>query len=92
MFDATGGAVEREVVTSALQGDAVSLGPYRHFMQKELFEQPEALAATLGPVAAAEGTTEELFGGSLEAGWSTRVDSVLILGCGTSSHAGMVAK
>jgi glutamine---fructose-6-phosphate transaminase (isomerizing) len=67
-------------------GASVELGPYRHFMQKEIFEQPRAVADTLESVAS---ITPALFGEGkvLEA-----VDSVLILACGTSYHAGLVAR
>ncbi|MDQ5850077.1 MAG: glutamine--fructose-6-phosphate transaminase (isomerizing), partial [Pseudomonadota bacterium] len=67
-------------------GAAAELGPYRHFMQKEIFEQPRAVADTLESVAS---ITPALFGEgkTLEA-----VDSVLILACGTSYHSGLVAR
>jgi glucosamine--fructose-6-phosphate aminotransferase (isomerizing) len=67
---------------------ATDLGPYRHFMQKEIFEQPRALADTVEHVAALE---PALFGaGAEEALRGAR--SVLVLACGTSYHAGLVAR
>ncbi len=50
VYDASGAAVTRQVVTVPTSGDAVELGPYRHFMQKEIFEQPRAIADTLESV------------------------------------------
>ncbi|MFZ3037802.1 MAG: glutamine--fructose-6-phosphate transaminase (isomerizing) [Rugosibacter sp.] len=88
---AGGTAVERAVVQSGLSADAVALGEYQHYMQKEIFEQPQALAATLEMVSGAQTFTPNLFGvvaPELLAG----VKSVLILACGTSYHSGLVAK
>ena len=51
IYDAHGARVERAVVTIEASGAAVELGPYRHFMQKEIFEQPRAVADTLEAVA-----------------------------------------
>ena len=86
--DARGETVERAVVTVEATGTLVELGPYRHFMQKEIFEQPRAVADTL------EGVTSigpSLFGAKA-ADVFARVDSVLVLACGTSHYAGLVAK
>ena len=88
---ADGGPVHRPEILSELSADAVELGPYRHYMQKEIFEQPEALANSLEMIGAARSVQPGLFGaqtGDLLAG----VNSVLILACGTSSHAGMAAR
>ncbi|MBC7480866.1 MAG: glutamine--fructose-6-phosphate transaminase (isomerizing) [Rhizobacter sp.] len=80
--------VQREVRTVHAHSGAAELGPYRHYMQKEIFEQPKAIADTLDAVA---GITPELFG---DGAWSVfkEVDSVLILACGTSFYSGSVAK
>jgi glutamine---fructose-6-phosphate transaminase (isomerizing) len=67
---------------------AAELGPYRHYMQKEIFEQPRAIADTLDAV---EAITPELFGDSAHRVFK-EIDSVLILACGTSYYAGSVAK
>ncbi len=88
IYDARGERVERSVVTVEASGAMVELGPYRHFMQKEIFEQPRAVADTLENVTALE---PELFGPKARA-ILARVDSVLILACGTSHYAGLVAK
>jgi glutamine---fructose-6-phosphate transaminase (isomerizing) len=83
--------VERVVTESSLRAQDVALGPYRHFMQKEIAEQPGALAATLEHVMGANSLSPELFG--VEAAQAlSAVDQVLILACGTSYHAGLVAK
>ncbi len=66
----------------------VELGPYRHFMQKEIFEQPRALADTLEGV---EGVSPSLFGPEAETVLQA-VDSILILACGTSYYSGLTAK
>ena len=89
--DATGRTVQRAAVQSQLSADAVELGPYRHFMQKEIFEQPGAIANTLEMVAAGSLLTPELFGvDAPERLASAR--QVQILACGTSLHAGLVAR
>jgi glucosamine--fructose-6-phosphate aminotransferase (isomerizing) len=88
---AGGTAVERPVTQSSLSADAVELGDYQHYMQKEIFEQPQALAATLEMISGAQTFTPNLFGvdaPELLAG----VQSVLILACGTSYHSGLVAR
>ncbi len=91
MVDATGKRVERPVHVSELTHAAVELGAYRHFMQKEIFEQPAAVAKTLELAANAENVSPRLFGNDAEAVFRD-IDSVLILACGTSLHAGMVAR
>src|SRR5438552_2943734 len=88
VFDARGARASRQVVTVKTSGDAVELGPYRHFMQKEIFEQPRAIADTLESVGA---IGPELFGSGAEEVLS-KVDAVHILACGTSYYSGMVAR
>ena len=85
--DAQGRPAAREVRTVKTSGAEAELGPYRHFMQKEIFEQPRAVSDTLDSVA---GITPQLFGAG--AGDLAGVGSVLILACGTSWHAGLVAR
>jgi glutamine---fructose-6-phosphate transaminase (isomerizing) len=91
VLDAGGQRVAREVHESQLTSAAVELGPYRHFMQKEIFEQPGALASTLEMVANASSISPGLFGADAEKLLS-EVDRVLILACGTSYHSAMVAR
>ncbi|HEX5801520.1 MAG TPA: glutamine--fructose-6-phosphate transaminase (isomerizing) [Azospira sp.] len=86
-----GTPVERAVVESQLSADAVELGTYDHYMQKEIFEQPDALANTLEMVGAAKSLQAGLFGAEAE-GVLKDVRQVLILACGTSWHAGLVAR
>ena len=86
-----GTPVERPETESHLSADADELGPYRHYMQKEIFEQPVALANTLEMLGTARSIQPGLFGASTEALLSD-VRQVLIIACGTSYHAGLVAR
>jgi glucosamine--fructose-6-phosphate aminotransferase (isomerizing) len=88
IFDARDAPVERVMVTVEASGAAVELGPYRHFMQKEIFEQPRAVADTLEGVAAIDA---RVFGSGAQKILAD-VDSVLVLACGTSHYSGLVAK
>ena len=81
-------AVTREVKTVNAHSGAAELGPYRHYMQKEIFEQPRAIADTLEGI---EGITPELFGNGAYSVFKV-IDNVLILACGTSYYSGCVAK
>ncbi|MBP6190197.1 MAG: glutamine--fructose-6-phosphate transaminase (isomerizing) [Azonexus sp.] len=86
-----GTQVERPVHVSQLSAAAVELGNYQHYMQKEIFEQPEALANTLEIVGGSKSIQPGIFGA--EAGnLLADVDSILILACGTSSHSGFTAR
>jgi len=80
--------VERDVRTVHAHSGAAELGPYRHYMQKEIFEQPVAIANTLDAVT---GITPELFGDGAYRVFKD-IDNVLILACGTSYYAGSTAK
>ncbi len=91
IVDAQGARVERRVYLSELSADSVDLGPYRHYMQKEIHEQPRAVADTLEAVMDAGIHADALFGAG--AGEAFRdIDSVLILASGTSFYAGMVTR
>ncbi|HEX6157522.1 MAG TPA: glutamine--fructose-6-phosphate transaminase (isomerizing), partial [Burkholderiales bacterium] len=81
IVDARGHLVQRPLHVSQLTADAMELGSYRHYMQKEIFEQPAAVYATLQESLGAEAEKQ-----------LAQVNSVLILACGTSYHAGMVAR
>jgi glucosamine--fructose-6-phosphate aminotransferase (isomerizing) len=83
--------VERPIHESTLSADAVELGDYRHYMQKEIFEQPQALAATLEMIGGAHVLSPNLFGVTAPE-LLANVNSVLIIACGTSYHAGLVAR
>ncbi len=80
--------VTRAVKTVHAHSGAAELGPYRHYMQKEIFEQPRAIADTLEGI---EGITPELFGDGAFSVFKA-IDRVLILACGTSYYSGCVAK
>lgn len=88
VFDRQGKAVQREVKTVQAHSGAAELGPYRHYMQKEIFEQPRAIAGTLEGV---HGIVPELFGDGAYRVFK-EIDSVLILACGTSYYSGCAAK
>jgi glucosamine--fructose-6-phosphate aminotransferase (isomerizing) len=88
IFDRDDHVVTRDVRTVQATAGVVQLAPYSHYMQKEIFEQPGAVADTLEGVAAA---APDLFG-TAAAGVFSKIDSVLIVACGTSFYAGMVAK
>ena len=80
--------VAREVRTVQAHTGAAELGPYRHYMQKEIFEQPKAIADTLDAVTS---ITPELFGDGAYKVFK-EIDKVLILACGTSYYSGSTAK
>ena len=88
VIDKQHNAVQREVKTVQAHSGAVELGPYRHYMQKEIFEQPRAIADTLEGV---QGIVPELFGDGAYRVFKD-IDSVLILACGTSYYSGCAAK
>ena len=93
VYDASQQAVSRAVQTVKAQSMAADLGPYQHYMQKEIFEQPRAIADTLEGV---EGIVPDLFDPPGKQGVAVKVfaniDNVLILACGTSYYSGCVAK
>ena len=88
VFDRHHHPVQRAARTVQAHSGAAELGPYRHYMQKEIFEQPSAIADTLQGV---EGIVPALFGEAAEPVLRA-VDSVLILACGTSYYSGCAAK
>ena len=88
VFDRSHKAAQRPVKTVQAHSGAAELGPYRHYMQKEIFEQPRAIADTLEGV---EGIVPELFGDGAYRVFKD-IDSVLILACGTSYYSGCAAK
>jgi len=91
IIDAKGARAQRAVHVSQLTAAAVEMGHYRHYMQKEIFEQPMAVANTLEMVTNAGSIVPQLFGAEAE-GAFREATGVLILACGTSYHAGMVAR
>ncbi|MDO8904481.1 glutamine--fructose-6-phosphate transaminase (isomerizing) [Hydrogenophaga sp.] len=81
-------ASDRPVKTVHAHSGAAELGPYRHYMQKEIFEQPRAIGDTLDGIS---GITPELFGDGAYRIFKD-IDNVLILACGTSYYSGCTAK
>jgi glutamine---fructose-6-phosphate transaminase (isomerizing) len=88
IVDVDGRPAEREVKTVHAHTGAAELGPYRHYMQKEIFEQPRVVGDTLEGVT---GIMPELFGDEAFRVFK-EIDRVLILACGTSYYAGLTAK
>ncbi|HEY0491527.1 MAG TPA: glutamine--fructose-6-phosphate transaminase (isomerizing) [Telluria sp.] len=88
IVDSEGRAANREVKIVHAHTGAAELGPYRHYMQKEIFEQPRVVGDTLEGVT---GIMPELFGDNAYKVFK-QIDRVLILACGTSYYAGLTAK
>ena len=89
--DQAGEIVERTVHSSTQSGESAELGEYRHFMQKEIHEQPRAVADTLEGRLLGDHVLEESFGSRAQEIFdATR--QVQIIACGTSYHAGLVAQ
>ncbi len=91
IFNAKGDEVKRPVHISELTNESVELGEYRHYMQKEIHEQPQALADTLEAVCNSQSLVPGIFGAEAATTFAD-IDSILILACGTSHHAGLVAR
>ncbi len=91
IYDKDDKIVERPIKTSQLTSDAVDKGPYRHYMMKEIYEQPWALSQTMEG-RFIEGHLQEQAFGHLASEIFDQVQSIQILACGTSYHAGLVAK
>ena len=87
IIDQSGKSVQRDLKAMPAQADSVDLGPYQHYMQKEIFEQPRAIGDTLANIAA---FGPELFEANPE-DWKA-FDQILILACGTSYYSACVAK
>jgi glucosamine--fructose-6-phosphate aminotransferase (isomerizing) len=91
IFDAHGVQVEREVKESSLSSTTIDLGQHKHFMHKEIFEQPQAVIDTLEGRISQDKVMVSSFGFAAEKIFS-EVEQVQIVACGTSYHAGLVAK
>ncbi len=91
IHDQAGEIVERTVHSSTQSGESAELGEYRHFMQKEIHEQPRAVADTLEGRLLGDYVLEESFG-SLAKEIFDATRQVQIIACGTSHHAGLVAQ
>ena len=91
VYDETGERVEREITESNAEHDAGDKGQYRHFMQKEIYEQPKALINTMeGRITADSVVTDAI--GVHAADILSKVEHVQIVACGTSYNAGMTAR
>ncbi len=91
IFDKDGMAVDRVVHESNVSYDAGDKGQYRHFMLKEIYEQPNAINNTLEGRLSSESVLDETFGNGA-AELFKKVKHVQIVACGTSYHSGMVAR
>lgn len=91
VFDANNAPAQREQRMSDVSLASLELGPYRHFMQKEIHEQPRALADTIEAAIDAGGFPAALFGKNAEAVFKD-IEGVQILACGTSYYAGLTAR
>jgi len=91
VFDESGEEVERAAYKSEQTSDMAERGEYRHYMQKEIYEQPEAIQATLEGRISNGRLLEECFGANAKE-ILDGIDSIKIVACGTSYHAGLIAK
>lgn len=91
VFDRSGAAAQRQVRMSELTADAVERGEYRHYMLKEIFEQPRAVADCLEGRIADGRVLEQSFGPDAKRIFD-EVQGVHIIACGTSYHAGMIGR
>ncbi|HBH34868.1 MAG TPA: glutamine--fructose-6-phosphate transaminase (isomerizing) [Gammaproteobacteria bacterium] len=91
IYDVDGVAVERQVKESAVSAERTRLGEYRHYMQKEIFEQPSAAIDALEGRVSVERVIPEAFGMAAAAIFE-KVRRVQVVACGTSFHAGLVAR
>ena len=83
--------VERPVVVEKTLGETIDKGEYRHFMLKEIFEQPEKIKGLLSGQLTDSGVPQEIFGPTAPEIFE-KVEAVQIVACGTSYHAGLVAR
>ncbi len=91
IYDNSGTEVERDILVSSLTADAAELGPYAHYMLKEIHEQPSAIAETLEGRIRNSQVMEGIFGPEAATIFQ-QSRQIQIIACGTSYHAGMVAK
>ncbi len=91
VFDKEGNPADRSAQISELSAERAELGDFRHFMQKEIHEQPRALADTLESLLSHGGLDARIFGPEAEKALQA-VNGVTILACGTSHHAGLIAR
>ncbi|QIB65588.1 glutamine--fructose-6-phosphate transaminase (isomerizing) [Kineobactrum salinum] len=90
ILDVSGAPVARDMKRLSAAAESTGLGDYEHYMLKEIYEQPRALAATV-PAVGAHDIADDVFG-SAAAAIFDQVQAIQIVACGTSYHAGMVAR
>ncbi|MEM7408275.1 MAG: glutamine--fructose-6-phosphate transaminase (isomerizing) [Pseudomonadota bacterium] len=91
VYDADGNRANRRMVTSELSADAVDRGQYRHYMLKEIHEQPNSVRATIEGRLHEEAILSSMLGPEAE-NILSKVEAIQIVACGTSFHAGLVAR
>ncbi|MBA5249540.1 MAG: glutamine--fructose-6-phosphate transaminase (isomerizing), partial [Gammaproteobacteria bacterium] len=91
IFDKNGQQIKREIKTSTLQPGQISKGNYAHYMQKEIFEQPQAITDTLESRITKDKVLISAFGHNAQTIFQT-IKHIQIIACGTSYNAGLVAK
>jgi len=91
IYDAAGAPINPEIKTSELNSDSASKGNYRHYMLKEIHEQSQAIADCLEGRVSDRAVLDAVFGYEADAIFA-RVENIQIIACGTSYHAGMVAR
>ena len=91
VFDEAGDKVDRDIHESKLSGDAVDKGEYAHYMLKEIYEQPAAIAETLEGRLGKDTVLDSSFGPKAIEIFN-KIKSIQIIACGTSYHAGLIAK
>ena len=91
VFDEAGDKVDRDIHESKLSGDAVDKGEYAHYMLKEIYEQPAAIAETLEGRLGKDAVLDSSFGPKAIEIFN-KIKSIQIIACGTSYHAGLIAK
>lgn len=91
VFDEAGDKVDRDIHESKLSGDAVDKGEYAHYMLKEIYEQPAAIAETLEGRLGKDTVLDSCFGPKAIEIFN-KIKSIQIIACGTSYHAGLIAK
>ena len=91
LWDETDQEVKRPVVVEKALGETIEKGEYRHFMLKEIFEQPEKIKSLLKGQLTEHGVPQEIFGPTAPEIFA-QVEAVQIIACGTSYHAGLVAR
>ena len=91
VYDIDGNEHRKEIVESDMDAESISKGPYRHYMQKEIYEQPQSLQNTLlGRLRGDDISLETVVG--IDENTFKDIDSIQIVACGTSYHAGLVGR